>query len=259
MKITHECHQGVVKTKDRLGSKVWWPKMDSDVEKLCKVCHRCQVFSGYGPPRGPWQDCSVDLMGPLPSGESILVVVDYYSRFYEVAILRKTTSADVIKAISPMFSRFGIRHSMRTDNGPQFVSDEFEKFLAANGVDHRKTTPLWPQANGEVERQNRSLLKCLQIAQVEGKDWRREWTKSLMAYRSTPQATTGTTPFFMMFGREMRPKLPDLRHETTDGTREEVRDRNWSSKLSSKVYSDSRRGAVSKSVEVWDKVLFVSA
>ena len=172
MKIAHEGHQGVVKTKNRLRSKVCWPKMDSDVKKLCKVCHGCQVVSGYGPPE--------PMSRVVPP---ILVVVDYYSRFYEVAILRKTTSADVIKAISPMFARFGIPYSLRIDNGPQFVSDEFEKFLAANGVEHRKTTPLWPQANGEVERQNRSLLKCLQIAQVEGKDWSTELSKSLMAYR----------------------------------------------------------------------------
>ena len=108
--------------------KVWWPKMDSDVEKVCKVCHGCQVVSGYGPPEpmsrvvspsGPWQDCSADLMGPLPSGKSILVVVDYYSRFYKVVILRKMMSADVIEAISPMFTRFGIPYSLRTDNGPQ--------------------------------------------------------------------------------------------------------------------------------------------
>ena len=45
MKIAHEGHQGVVKTKNRLRSKVWWPKMDSDVEKLCKVCQsRCLVL-----------------------------------------------------------------------------------------------------------------------------------------------------------------------------------------------------------------------
>ena len=50
-----------------------------------------------------------------------------------------------------MFARFGITF----DNGPQFVSDEFEKFLTTNCIEHRKTTPLWPQANGEVESQNR--------------------------------------------------------------------------------------------------------
>ena len=104
------------------------------------------------------------------------------------------------------------------------MSDEFEKFLTTNGIEHRTTTPLWPQANGEVERQNWSLLKCLQIAQVEGKDWSSELSKLLMAYRSTPQATTGTTPYFMMFNREMRSKRPELRRETTV-TSEEVRNR----------------------------------
>ena len=40
------------------------------------------------------------------------------------------------------------------DYGPQFISNEF-------------STPLWPQANGEVERQNWSLLKAIKIAQIE--------------------------------------------------------------------------------------------
>ena len=142
-------------------------------------------------------------MGPLPSGESTLVVIDYYSRFYEVSVRKKTTSADVIRAIILMFARFGIPYSLRIVNGPRFVSVEFEEFLTTNGVEHRQTPPLWPQANGKVERQNRSLLKCLQIADVEGRDWRVELPKFLMAYRSTPQVTAGATPFFMIFGTEI--------------------------------------------------------
>ena len=195
MQLVHEGHQGIVKTKYRLRSKVWWPGMDKDVEKFCKVCHGCQVTSGFDPPEpmsrvlppsAPWQDCAADLLGPLPTGESILVVVDYYSRFLEVAFLKSTTSAKVIEALAPMFARFGLPFSLRTDNGPQFVSVEFETFLRTNDIEHSRTTPLWPQANGEVERQNRSLLKSLQIAHVEGKNWKTELLVWLMAYRSTP-------------------------------------------------------------------------
>ena len=166
VRLAHEGHHGVVKTKYRLRIKVWWLGMDNDVENLCKVCHGCQVTSSCDPPdpmsrvlppSAPWQDCSADLLGPLPTGESVLVVVDYYSRFLEVAILKSTTSTKIIEAITPMFARFGVQFSLRTDNGPQFVSEEFQSFLKARGVEHRRTTPLWPQANGEVERQNRSL------------------------------------------------------------------------------------------------------
>ena len=264
VRLAHEGHQGVVKTKYRLRSKVRWPGMDKDVENLCKVCHGCQVTSSCDPPdpmsrvlppSAPWQDCSADLLGPLPTGESVLVVVDYYSRFLEVALLKSITSTKIIEAITHMFARFGVPFSLRTDNGPQFVSEEFEAFLRAHGVEHRRTTPLWPQANGEVERQNHSLLKSLQIANLEGKYWRTELVTWLTAYRSTPQATTGATPFYLMFGWEMRTKLPELRRETIEVLREEVRDRDWSNKLKGKAYADARRGATRKSIWIGDTVL----
>ena len=80
--------------------------------------------------------------------------------------MKSTTSVKIIKAIS-MFTRFGVPFSLRTDNETQFVSGGFEAFLRMHGVEHRTTMPLWSAANGEVERQNRSLLKCLQIAHLE--------------------------------------------------------------------------------------------
>ena len=48
------------------------------------------------------------------------------------------------------------------------MSGEFEGFLKECGIEHRKSPPLWPQANGEVERQNRTLLKSMKIAAAEG-------------------------------------------------------------------------------------------
>ena len=143
--------------------------MDKDVEQLYKVSPGCQVTSLLF-----WQDSSADLLGTLPNGESIWVLVDYFSTFVEVSILKSTTSAKIIEAISPVFARFGLPFSLRTVNGPKFVSGEFKAFLRMHGAEHCTTTPLWPAANGEVERQNHSLLKCLQIAHLEKKNWRSE-------------------------------------------------------------------------------------
>ena len=84
MDIAHEGHQGMVKTKERLRTKVWWPGMDRDTEKCVRPCHKCQIVSQTSAPEpiirkkfpdGPWEYLAVDLLSPLPSGDSILVVV----------------------------------------------------------------------------------------------------------------------------------------------------------------------------------------
>ena len=91
LRLAHEGHRGIVKIKARRRTKVWWPKMDLDAERVCKSCHGCQVvgelqpaepMKRVEPPTGPWQDIAIDLMGPLPTGESLFVVVDYFSLFY---------------------------------------------------------------------------------------------------------------------------------------------------------------------------------
>ena len=157
------------------------------------------------PPSGPWQDVPIDVLVPLPSGESLLVVVDYYSRFFEGVVMHSTTSQKMIEELMPIFTRYGYTFSLKSDDAPQFVSEEFEVFLTGHGIEHRKSTPLWPQADGEVERQNRTLLKSLKITDAE------ELNKFLLPYRTTPHSSTGATPAFLMFGRELKTKLPQLR------------------------------------------------
>ncbi|XP_028516760.1 uncharacterized protein K02A2.6 [Exaiptasia diaphana] len=114
LKLAHEEHQGIVTTKSRLRTKVWWPKIDSDAERLCKSYHGCQVVGQFQPPEpmkcaefptGPCQGVAADLMGPLPSGENIVAVVDYYSRFFEVTIMHSATTPNIISALDEMFCR----------------------------------------------------------------------------------------------------------------------------------------------------------
>ena len=154
LRLAHEGHQGIVKMKARLRTKVWWPKIDSDAEQVCKSCHGCQVVGEFQvpepmkrvkPPTGPWQDIAIDLMGPLPTGESLLVVVDYYSRFYEVAIMCSTAAKRVMDVLTQIFSRYEFPFTLKSDNGPQFCCAEFEKFLSDHGIEHLTSPPLWPQ------------------------------------------------------------------------------------------------------------------
>ncbi|PFX12278.1 Uncharacterized protein K02A2.6 [Stylophora pistillata] len=119
----------------------------------------------------------------------------------------------VVGVPTQIFSSYGFPFTLKSDNGTQFCCEEFEKFLSDHGIEHLTSPPLLPQANGHVERQNRTLLKSLKVAHVHGKNWREELQKFL--YRSTPQTSIGVTSPFLMFGRELKTKLAELRCANT--------------------------------------------
>ena len=149
LKLVHEGHQGIVKTKRLLREKVWWPGIDQAIEQLIRTCIACQA---QGPvstppplhmttmPSQPWQTLHADLCGPFPSGESLLVMVDTCSRWPEVHVMKSTTSTAIIKCMKTTFSTHGIPHEIVTDNGPQFISAEFSTYLSNCGIVHRKVT-----------------------------------------------------------------------------------------------------------------------
>ena len=216
--LAHEGHLGVVGTKQNLRTKVWWPGMDKAAQRHCRARHGCQLVAQPDPPEpirstslpdGPWQDLAVDLMGPLPSGHSLLVIVDYYSRFYKVEVMQSTTTEKVIDRLAYTFCRHGLPNTIKSDNGPQFKSHEFREYCEQHGIILQKVTAKWAQVNGEVERQNQSLLKRPQISQAENKPWRAELRKYLAAYRSIPHNTTGRSPAELLFNRKVLGKIPD--------------------------------------------------
>ena len=105
---------------------------------------------------------------------------------------------------------------------------------------HHKVTPKWPQANGEVERQNQSIEKRIRIDHAEGKNWREALLTYVAVYRATPHATTGKRPAEALFGRKIRTQIPELREITED---HEMRDRDAEKKGAAKLYADLKRGA----------------
>ena len=124
-------------------------------------------------------------------------------------------------------------------------------YLETHGIQWVSTTPLWPQANGLVERINRSVLKVLKIACVDKKDLQVEFRKFPVADRSTPHSGTGCAPLALMFGREMRTKILQL--ETLVRSREVVRDNDAEKKVRMKAYAD--RNASERKIEVGDTVV----
>ena len=215
LQLAHESHQGVLKTKQLLREKVWWPRMDKDLEEMIKTCHACQIMANptQAPPVNttklpdrPWKKLGIDLTGPFTNNEYLLVVIDYYSRFPEVEIVRSITSATIINKLRKIFAVHGICNELVSDNGSQFVSEEFKSYLEELGIKHTRVTPYWARTNGLVENFNKSLKKAIREARAENKNWHNELYTFLLQYRNTPHLTTGRTPAELLFNTTVMTK-----------------------------------------------------
>ena len=67
-------------------------------------------------PEGPWEVVHTDFYGPLPTGEYLLVVIDRYSRFPEVEIVRSTKASTVIQKLDKIFATHGLPTVIKSDN-----------------------------------------------------------------------------------------------------------------------------------------------
>ena len=226
VKIAHEGHQGLVKTKQFLRSRVWFPKMDETVVAIVGPCVTCQATVNTPSqepvkptelPRGPWENLAVDYYGPLPSGDYVLVVIDEYSRFADIDFSTSTSAKATIPKLDRIFSSYGIPLQLKSDNGAPFNSEMFTNYCKFMGIEHHTITPLHPRANGLVENFNRMVNKVIRTSTIERKCWKQELYKFLRNYRATPHVTTGKCPADLLFQtRPYRVRLPELSSFQTD-------------------------------------------
>ena len=104
--------------------------MDHAAERRCAECYVCQKTPPKTPlPNQLWEEVPVNLMGPLHSGEHLLVLVDYYSRWMEIQVIRTTSSKTTVHYLDTQFARHGMPKDLRADNGSNYVSKEVEEYL----------------------------------------------------------------------------------------------------------------------------------
>ena len=94
-------------------------------------------------------------------GKICLLVVDAHSKWGEVIEVSTTTSVKTIETLRQLFACYGLRSQLVSDNGPQFISKEFEQFMKSNGIRHTRSTPYHPASNGEAERFVRSFKESM--------------------------------------------------------------------------------------------------
>ena len=233
------------------------------VEAKIKCCLACAATSSEKTreplkmtelPSSPWSEVSMDFQGPYPSGDYLLVVIDDYSRYPEIEIISSTSVKSVLPKLHSIFARHGVPQIVKTDNGSPFNATDFSNFAKYMGFQHKPVTPLWPEANGGVERFMRVLKKIMQSAHVEGKNWKQELYRAMLNYRATPHATTGISPAEALFGRKIRTRLPEP-EVTVPNIDAELRHNDFERKTKMKLYADNKRHTRVSDLQVGDSVL----
>ena len=158
-RLIHQSHLGVVKCKQRAHEVLYWPGISAVIEEMVRNCSKCADFQNKLPrqplkptetPELPFEEVASDLFEF--EGKPYILLVDYFSKFIEADELKDQRSRTTIEVLKAQFSRHGIPTTLRTDNGPQYSSEEFKDFCESYGITHKTSSPHTPHTNGEAGR-----------------------------------------------------------------------------------------------------------
>lgn len=223
LRLSHDIpsagHLGIDKTLDKVRQSFYWPAMSDYVRGYIKSCDSCTARKlskqKNRAPLGqylvgePMERISVDILGPLPLSKAgnryILVMVDGFTKWTECVAIPNQEAKTVAEAfVNNFVCRFGVPLQLHSDQGKCFESKLFQEMCILLNIDKTRTTSMRPQANGTVERFNRTLAAMLTMYCNNNQDnWDIYLPQVMMAYRSSSHASTKITPNKMVLGREI--------------------------------------------------------
>lgn len=214
LETLHSSHWGVVKVKQLARRYVWWGTLNSDIERLIKACDVCrqlattptQKYTEWPKTESPWDRLHLDFAGPF-RGKMWLICIDSHSKFPYVGKMEigQTSTQQTVQLLRDIFSIEGLPKTIVTDNGPQFVSNDFETFCNKHGIQHVTSPPYHPSSNGEAERFVQSFKKSVEKNCLDEMTLKDSVRLSLATYRSIPHPSLNwKTPAEVLHGRQPR-------------------------------------------------------
>jgi len=150
----------------------YWPTVHGDSADYVKKCQKFQEFDPlyHRKPEelhsmtSPWSFVmwGMDIIGPFSPGKgqakNLLVTIDYFTKWIEVEPLTTITTRNVqIFVWKNIVCRFGIPHSIVSDNGRQFIDQGLMTFYNDLDIKSLTSSVEHPQKNGQAEAANKVL------------------------------------------------------------------------------------------------------
>lgn len=224
-------HMGVNKTFRRLRQVVFWKGMQKDIAEYIQSCDLCE-FKGkaadvahdphlilrHPTVHRPFQRVSVDLIGPFPKSRAghrhVVVVVDHFSKWTIATPIPSKEAPQVAEAlIQNMYMIFGPAEVLLADNGGEISANALNaEIFQRLGSYLTNTTGYHPASNGQVERINKVFKDAVAkyTDDREHEDWDAFLPLISHSINTSVSASTGYTPYLLLFGRECRQSIHDL-------------------------------------------------
>ena len=167
------------------------PTMKVDCMEFAKKCDKCQRFvpiSKAHPEEltimmSPWPFAvqGTDLIGQLPKGrcgaQYAVVAVDYFTKWVEAKALASITSMKIKEFVyRNIVCRYGVPHTILSDNGKQFDCSQFKAFCDNLQIKKVFSLVARPQVNGQVEEINKTIKHNLK---TKLEDLKEKWVDEL--------------------------------------------------------------------------------
>ena len=211
----HASHIGMEGCLRRARESVYWPAMTSEVKDFIVKCDICRSVDNkqqketlipHDVPDRPWAKVGVDLF--KFNKTNYLIIVDYFSGFWEVDPLENTTASHIIRKMKMQFSRYGIPDICVSDNGPQFTAHEYKQFSKQWKFELVTTSPRYPKSNGKVENAVGAAKRLMKKAKKNSSDA----YLALLDYRNTPTQGLDTSPAQRLMSRRTKTLLPTTKN-----------------------------------------------
>ncbi len=214
-------HAGAAHLYHCLAYRYYWPSMWKDIAQFCRTCDVCQkikpdlsgkkgLLRPHRVPQLPWDVVSLDLIMGLPWSQeldAILVIVDKLTKYALYIPTVTTLSQEGFASLFLQYvvQRFSLPLEMIADRDARWAKSFWASIAKHLHLQVLLSTSHHPQHDGQMEHQNQTLeiALCAYVARSKA-DWAK-WLPALaFAYNSTPQSSTGYSPFFLLYGHEPR-------------------------------------------------------
>ena len=203
-------------------SRAWWPSMEKDLRQFRASCPNCQIHQQQrkmqereqgrlvaDPSIQPFQRWGIDLIGRLPKTNNgnrwIITAIDYATGWPIAKAIPKATEDAIAEFIfSEIYMHYGAPQEIFTDGGRNLWGGVVENYLKKIKTLHKGTSPYHPRTNGKVERLNGIIGTMLgkMLLNKPTKLWDLYLDQAIFACRVRTHATTKTSPFYLLYGRQ---------------------------------------------------------